>query len=86
MSRRRSGLDDVVELAALLPWWLSLVIAIVAESRVGPRQATQPKSGYTPPDACKSALQGEFRPVFSPLSRVAHSDDLAPASIGRCLP
>ena len=44
MSRRRSGLDDVVELAALLPWWLSLVIAIVAESRVGPRQATQPKA------------------------------------------
>ena len=29
MGRRRSGLDEVVELAALLPWWLSLLIAVV---------------------------------------------------------
>ena len=27
MGRRKSGLDDLVELASLLPWWLCLAIA-----------------------------------------------------------
>jgi restriction system protein len=30
MGRRNSGLDVLVELASLLPWWLSLIVAAVA--------------------------------------------------------
>jgi restriction system protein len=35
MGRRKSGLDDFVELASLLPWWLSLAIAAVAWFALG---------------------------------------------------